>query len=89
MISDSLLLLLQSAMPELEGAVATLIGGLSLLGIFLGVTLFVLAIVWLIVPFSVFGIKRRLDNIAQWQQAIFEELRSINETLSRGDDSRQ
>ena len=87
MISHSLLLLQQSPIPELEGAVAALIGGLSLLGIFLGVTLFVLAIVWLVVPFSVFGIKRRLDNIAQWQQAIFEELRKINETLSRGDDA--
>ena len=87
MISHSLLLLQQSPIPELEGAVAALIGGLSLLGIFLGVTLFVLAIVWLVVPFSVFGIKRRLDNIAQWQQAIFEELRKIYETLSRGDDA--
>ena len=86
MISDSLLLLQQSAMPELDGLVTTLIGGLSLLGIFLGVMFFVMAVVWLILPFGVFGIKRRLDNIAQWQQAIFEELRKINETLSRGDD---
>ena len=87
MVSSCLFLLQQSPMPELEGAITALIGGLSLLGIFLGVTLFVLAIVWLVVPFSVFGIKRRLDNIAQWQQAIFEELRKINETLSRRDDA--
>ena len=53
-------------MPELEGTVAALIGGLSLLGIFLGVMLFVMATGWLILPFGVFGIKRRLDNITQW-----------------------
>jgi hypothetical protein len=86
MISDSLLLLQQSAMPELNGLVTTLIGGLSFLGIFLGVMFFVITVVWVILPFGVIGIKRRLDNIAQWQQAIFEELRKINETLSRGDD---
>ena len=85
MIGYSLLLLQQSPMPELEGAVTALIGGLSLLGIFLGVTLFVLAIVWLVVPFSVFGIKRRLDNIAQWQQAIHEELKGIRQTLADRD----
>ncbi len=78
-------LLQQSAMPELEGAVAALIGGLSLLGIFLGVMIFVAAIVWLILPFGVFGIKGRLDNIIQWQQAIYEELRKINETLAERD----
>ena len=66
MISFSPFLLQQSAMPELEGTVAALIGGLSLLGIFLGVMLFVMATGWLILPFGVFGIKRRLDNITQW-----------------------
>ena len=85
MIFFSPFLLQQSAMPELEGAVAALIGGLSLLGIFLGVMIFVMAIVWLILPFGVFGIKRRLDNITQWQQAIYEELRKINETLAGRD----
>ena len=86
MISFSPFLLQQSAMPELEGAVAALIGGLSLLGIFLGVMLFVMATVWLILPFGVFGIKRRLDNITQWQQAIHQELRRINETLAERDE---
>ena len=86
MISFSPFLLQQSAMPELEGAIAALIGGLSLLGIFLGVMLFVMATVWLILPFGVFGIKRRLDNITQWQRAIHEELQKINETLARRDE---
>ncbi len=85
MISDSLLLLQQSAMPELDGLVTTLIGGLSLLGIFLGVMFFVMAAVWFILPFGVFGIKRRLDNITQWQQAIHEELKGIRQTLADRD----
>jgi len=87
MIYYSLLLLQQSAMPELNGLVTTLIGGLSLLGIFLGVMFFVMALVWLILPFGVFGIKRRLDNIAQWQQAIYEELKGIRQTLADRDQS--
>ena len=86
MICFSAILLQQSAMPELEGAVAALIGGLSLLGIFLGVMIFVMATVWFILPFGVFGIKRRLDNITQWQRAIHEELQKINETLARRDE---
>ena len=65
---------------------AALIGGLSLLGIFLGVMIFVMATVWFILPFGVFGIKRRLDNITQWQRAIHEELQKINETLARRDE---
>ena len=85
MISDSLLLLQQFAMPELDGLVTTLIGGLSLLGIFLGVMFFVMAAVWFILPFGVFGIKRRLDNITQWQQAIHEELKGIRQTLADRD----
>ena len=85
MIPFSPCLLQQSAMPELEGLVTTLIGGLSLLGIFLGIMFFALTIVWLILPFGVFGIKRRLDNIAQWQQAIHEELKGINQTLAGRD----
>ena len=86
MICFSAILLQQSAMPELEGAVAALIGGLSLLGIFLGVMIFVMATVWFILPFGVFGIKRRLDNITQWQRSIHEELQKINETLARRDE---
>ena len=86
MISFSPFLLQQSAMPELEGAVAALIGGLIPLGIFLGVMVFVMATVWFILPFGVFGIKRRLDNITRWQQAIHEELRKINETLGERDE---
>ena len=79
-------LLQQSAMPELDSALKALAGGLIPFGIFLGVMLFVMAAARLILPFGVFGIKRRLDNITQWQQAIHEELRRINETLARGDD---
>ena len=78
MVFASLFLLQQSAIPELEGAVAALIGGLSLLGLFLGLMLLVLAVVWLLVPFSVFGLKRRLDAILRWQQAIHEELQKIS-----------
>ena len=47
-----------------------------------------MATVWLILPFGVFGIKRRLDNITQWQQAIHEELRRINQTLAGRDEGR-
>ncbi len=82
MIHPHLSLLQPSPMPELEGAVAALVGGLSLLGLFLGLILFALAVVWLIVPFSVFGLKRRLDTLVEWQQATHEELRRLNETLA-------
>ena len=89
MIHPHLSLLQPSPMPELEGAVAALVGGLSLLGLFLGLILFALAVVWLTVPFSVFGLKRRLDTLVEWQQtmvewqqATHEELRRLNETLA-------
>lgn len=49
----------------LAGAVAGLtIGGITLLLILAGVFVLMLGIVWLLLPFALFGIKKRLDRIA-------------------------
>lgn len=84
MMIHTAFLMQQSAMPELQNAVTTLVGGLSLLGFFLGLIILVLGAVWLVVPFSVVGIKGRLDSILAWQAEIHRELQRLNESLASG-----
>lgn len=56
-----------------------MVGGLGVI-----VTLFwiVLAILWMLVPFAIFGIKPRLDLIAHNQKLLIEQQQMTNKWLS-------
>lgn len=77
---------LQFKMPvDLLGVIAALMGS-SLLLVF-GLII-VLGIIWIFVPFAIFGIKPRLDRLiiafnelAQSQKAVSEDLRRIEHRL--------
>lgn len=83
---------LQFEMPgDLLSVIAALMGS-SLLLVF-GLVI-VLGILWLFVPFSIFGIKPRLDRLiaavyelAQSQKAVSEELRRIEQRLGAVEDA--
>ena len=60
----------------------TFFGGLGapmmlLLGAFVGIT----ALLWFLLPFSVFGIKARLDQEIELLARIEQQLKSLNRTL--------
>ncbi len=58
-----------------------LIGGFGLVGLVVAVSLVVLAILWFILPFAVFGTKRRLDRLIASTDALDETLTGIHREL--------
>ena len=82
---------LQFEMPvDLVGVIAALMGS-SLVLIF-GLEI-VLGILWIFVPFAIFGIKPRLDRLivavtelAQSQKAVSEDLRRVEQRLRSVED---
>jgi hypothetical protein len=77
---------LQFEMPvDLLGVIAALMG--SSLVLILALVI-VLGVIWIFVPFAIFGIKPRLDRLiaavnelAQSQKAVSEDLRRIEQKL--------
>lgn len=59
------------------------LGAVVLLGIFI----FLTWVLWFLLPFAVFGIKRRLNNLIDRQDEIIRELRllRISENKDEGD----
>ncbi len=82
---------LQFEMPvDLLGVIAALMGS-SVLLVF-GLVI-VLGVIWIFVPFAIFGIKPRLDRLiaavnelAQSQKAVSEDLRRIEQKLMTTED---
>ena len=82
---------LQFEMPvDLLSVIAALMGSSVVLIFGLAV---VLGIIWLFVPFAIFGIKPRLDRLiavvdqlAQSQKAVSEDLRRVEQRLRAGED---
>ena len=82
---------LQFEMPvDLLSVIAALMGSSVVLIFGLAV---VLGIIWLFVPFAIFGIKPRLDRLivavnelAQFQKAVSEDLRRVEQRLRAGED---
>ncbi len=58
-----------------------LIGGFGLVGLVVAASLVVLAILWFILPFAVFGTKRRLDRLIASTNALDETLTRIHQEL--------
>ena len=56
------------------------IGG-GLLGIVLAAIVVVLVILWTFLPFAIFGIRKRVEAIADNEQAILEALRGVAHDL--------
>ena len=72
---------LQFEVPaDLVGILAALISSSFLLVVGLA---FLLAIVWLFVPFAVFGIKPRLDRLITAVNQLAESQRTVSEDLRR------
>ncbi len=57
-----------------------LIGG-GIFGILLGLFLLVLAILWVLLPFAVFGTKDRLDKVSKQLEAISDQLQDMTTLL--------
>ncbi len=49
--------------------------------IFVYIFLFVLAVLWLLMPFAVFGIKDRIRSLEQKSDAAYRQIMEINESL--------
>ncbi|TWH16196.1 MULTISPECIES: hypothetical protein [Pseudoxanthomonas] len=60
---------------------ASLFGGL--LGVFVLAFLCVLAILWFVLPFAVFGIKGRLDTLISLQRQQTDQIASLRADLLR------
>ncbi len=58
-----------------------LIGGFGLFGFAVAISLVVLAVLWFILPFAVFGTKQRLDRLISSTNAVVETLEGIHYEL--------
>ncbi len=58
-----------------------LIGGFGLFGFAVAICLVVLAVLWFILPFAVFGTKQRLDRLISSTNAVVETLEGIHYEL--------
>ena len=56
-------------------------GGFLVLGSVLAVFLFILAILWILVPFAVFGIKPLLRTLIAEQRRTYESLAAVSQQL--------
>ena len=59
------------------------IAGGGILYLAIAIFLFVLAIVWILLPFAIFGIKDRLDRIIVGQNKTNAELWELRSAMSR------
>ena len=57
---------------------------LTLIGFAAIAVAIVIAILWILLPFAVFGTKPLLREILDEQQAMLAELKKLNTTLARG-----
>ena len=55
-----------------------LIGGFGLFGFIVAISLVVLAVLWFVLPFAVFGTKQRLDRLISSTKAVGEALEGIH-----------
>ncbi len=55
-----------------------LIGGFGLFGFVVAISLVVLAVLWFVLPFAVFGTKQRLDRLISSTKAVGEALEGIH-----------
>ncbi len=58
-----------------------LIGGFGLFGLVVAISLIVLAILWFILPFAIFGTKQRLDRLIAATGRVQETLAAIHHEL--------
>ncbi len=58
-----------------------LIGGFGLFGFVVATSLVVLAVLWFILPFAVFGTKQRLDRLIASNNALGETVEGIHYEL--------
>ena len=56
-------------------------GGFLILGSVVAVFLFILAILWILVPFAVFGIKPLLRTLITEQRRTYESLAAVSQQL--------
>lgn len=56
-------------------------GGFLILGSVVAVFLFILAILWILVPFAVFGIKPLLRTLIAEQRRTYESLAAVSQQL--------
>ncbi len=64
-------------------------GDLELIGAVIALFLFVLAVLWFILPFAIFGIKGRLDHIARLLQHQNDHIASLRTDLARLEQERK
>lgn len=75
-------------MPGMIGALSTASQSYWLtLGPLVAVFLFALAVLWFLLPFAVFGIKKRLDAQLRELQGINASLRALSATLHKPGDA--
>jgi hypothetical protein len=65
----------------MDGGMDHLIAAGGILGIVLAILLILAAILWMFLPFAVFGVKRRLDLIIAHQRKTNELLEALNTKL--------
>ena len=57
------------------------VGGFGLFGLAVAISLIVLAVLWFVLPFAVFGTKQRLDRLISSTNALGESLGGIHYEL--------
>ncbi len=57
------------------------VGGFGLFGLVVAISLIVLAVLWFVLPFAVFGTKQRLDRLISSTNALGESLGGIHYEL--------
>lgn len=62
---------------------------LGLIGVFVALFLLLLAVLWCVLPFAVFGIKGRLDHIAQLLRHQNDHIASLRTDLARLEQERR
>ena len=61
--------------------IATFFGGLGFVGV---VLLVIAALLWVVLPFAIFGIKRRLSRLIQVGVELHKTAKSIDASLNKG-----